>query len=82
MHDGQSVRNVAVDDGARAVAVVEGPAIAREDVDDHRLARPERAGAHVVAICPFPAPGNDRRCVDVAPVEKPVVDRRANALGG
>ena len=44
------VRNIAMNDGSRAVAIVKSDFVAREDIDDHRLSGAKRAGAGKVTI--------------------------------
>ncbi len=81
MHPGHFVGNVAMHDGARAIAVVQRGFVPREDIDDHRLAGPQLAVPDVVAIGPDRSAGNDRRQIHVAQVDEPVIDHGPHPLG-
>jgi len=81
VHAAQFVGDLAVDRGARTIAVVQRRAIAREDIDNHRLFGSQLARTQVVTIRPLRPSGDNRRRVRVTALQQEHVDRRAQTLG-
>ena len=50
VHADDFIGNIAMHDGAGAVAIIACPAVFREDVHDDRLARPEFSGTQIMTV--------------------------------
>ena len=82
MHTHDFRRNVSMDHGPRAVAIILAGTVAWEDVDDDWLASPKFAIAVEMAVRRPGATGDDRHGVHIALVQEPVIHGRTDALRG
>jgi hypothetical protein len=80
MHPHDLVGDLSVNDGPRAVAVIERLTVAGENVDDDRLAGPQRSRTMIVAVGAGRPSGDDRYRVLITAPEQPDIDPLAQVL--
>ena len=82
MHASEIVRDRAVDNRARAIAVVLGRLVARKNIDDDWLLRKQRTVPVMVTVGTLRTASDNGYGIAIAPLEQPNIDRGPKTLGG